>query len=88
MHYEAEKRLRGDMFSFLFFLFYRLAQHITYVHRHSCQPPTDTQPLEMSLMRRYIDLCKRKNPVIPVSLTDTIVEAYVNMRKVTFPNSV
>ncbi|CAH1401536.1 unnamed protein product [Nezara viridula] len=59
----------------------RLAQHITYVHRHSCQPPTDTQPLDMSLMRRYIDLCKRKNPVIPVSLTDTIVEAYVNMRK-------
>jgi DNA replication licensing factor MCM7 len=33
-------------------------------------------------MRRYIDLCKRKTPSIPESLTDAIVEAYVDMRKV------
>lgn len=59
----------------------RLAQHITYVHQHNSQPPTDVQPMDMSLMRRYIDLCKRKNPVIPSSLTDVIVESYVNMRK-------
>uniref|UniRef100_A0A0A9XGX9 DNA replication licensing factor MCM7 n=1 Tax=Lygus hesperus TaxID=30085 RepID=A0A0A9XGX9_LYGHE len=59
----------------------RLAQHITYVHQNCKQPPTLVEPLDMSLMRRYIDLCKRKTPAIPASLSDTIVEAYVKMRK-------
>ncbi|KAF6206741.1 hypothetical protein GE061_017977, partial [Apolygus lucorum] len=59
----------------------RLAQHITYVHQNSKQPPTLVEPLDMSLMRRYIDLCKRKTPAIPANLSDTIVEAYVKMRK-------
>lgn len=35
----------------------------------------------MGLMRRYIDLCKRKNPAVPPALTDYIVDAYVEMRK-------
>uniref|UniRef100_H9GIU3 Minichromosome maintenance complex component 7 n=1 Tax=Anolis carolinensis TaxID=28377 RepID=H9GIU3_ANOCA len=30
----------------------RLAQHITYVHQHSRQPPSQLQPLDMGLMRR------------------------------------
>ncbi|XP_014254336.1 DNA replication licensing factor Mcm7 [Cimex lectularius] len=59
----------------------RLAQHIAYVHKNVNQPPTQIQPLDMSLMRRYIDLCKRITPTIPQNLTDTIVEAYVDMRK-------
>ncbi|XP_072180033.1 DNA replication licensing factor mcm7-A-like [Diadema setosum] len=59
----------------------RLAQHITYVHQHCSQPPTQTQPLNMNLMRRYIALCKTKQPVIPESLTDYITGAYVEMRK-------
>ncbi len=29
----------------------RLAQHVTYVHQHSVQPPTQTEPLDMKLMR-------------------------------------
>lgn len=59
----------------------RLAQHISYVHKNCKQPETQIQVLDMSLMRRYIDLCKRKTPIIPQQLTDIIVESYVDMRK-------
>ncbi|XP_015596721.1 DNA replication licensing factor Mcm7 [Cephus cinctus] len=59
----------------------RLAQHITYVHRHCAQPPTETKALDMNLMRKYISLCKKKEPVITEDLTDMIVSAYVDMRK-------
>jgi DNA replication licensing factor MCM7 len=58
-----------------------LAQHITYVHTHSRQPETNVQALDMSLMRRYIDLCKKKTPTIPVDLTDFLVDSYVELRK-------
>jgi len=59
----------------------RLAQHITYVHQHNVQPPTNFNPLDMKLMRRYIALCKSKQPLVPQSLTDHIVSVYVEMRK-------
>lgn len=59
----------------------RLAKHITFVHSHGKQPPTKVKSLEMSLMRRYIQLCKRKIPVIPTELTDYIVGAYVELRR-------
>lgn len=59
----------------------RLAQHITYVHQHCKQPPSQFKPLDMKLMRRYITLCKKKEPVIPESLSDYITAAYVEMRK-------
>ncbi|XP_072096820.1 DNA replication licensing factor MCM7 [Mobula birostris] len=59
----------------------RLAQHITYVHQHCKQPPSQFQPLDMKLMRRYINLCKKKEPMIPESLADYITAAYVEMRK-------
>ena len=29
----------------------RLAQHVTYVHQHSVQPPSQFEPLDMKLMR-------------------------------------
>lgn len=58
-----------------------MAHHITYVHTHSCQPPTEVQALDMSLMRRYIDLCKKKTPTVPVDLTDFLVDSYVDLRK-------
>ena len=35
----------------------------------------------MNLIRRYIGLCKRKNPTIPTELTDYIVGAYVELRR-------
>merc|ERR1712012_1400257 len=59
----------------------RLANHITYVHTHNQQPPAQTQPLDMKLMRRYIVLCKKQNPIVPEELTDYIVGAYCEMRK-------
>lgn len=59
----------------------RLAQHITYVHQHNVQPPSQFTPLDMKLMRRYIALCKKKQPVIPENLSDYITGAYVEMRK-------
>lgn len=59
----------------------RLAQHITYVHQHNIQPPTQFTPLDMKLMRRYIALCKKKQPTVPENLADYITGAYVEMRK-------
>lgn len=59
----------------------RLAQHVTYVHQHSVQPPSQFEPLDTKLMSHYIAACKRKQPVIPASLTDHIVGVYVQMRK-------
>ncbi|CAB4064350.1 MCM7 [Lepeophtheirus salmonis] len=59
----------------------RLAQHITYVHRNNCQPPSQYEPLDMKLMRRYIAMCKKQSPVIPEDLTDYVVGAYCEMRK-------
>ncbi len=51
----------------------RLARHITYVHQHNEQPPSRVQPLDMKLMRRYIALCRQKQPSVPEHLTDYIV---------------
>ncbi|KAH3805105.1 DNA replication licensing factor mcm7-like [Dreissena polymorpha] len=59
----------------------RLAQHITYVHQHNIQPPSQFTPLDMKLMRRYIALCKKKQPAIPEELADYITSAYCEMRK-------
>ncbi|KAM9286004.1 DNA replication licensing factor MCM7 [Cariama cristata] len=64
----------------------RLAQHITYVHQHSRQPPSSFQQLDMKLMRRYIAMCKRKQPVVPEVLADYITAAYVEMRKEAWTN--
>ncbi|XP_064615400.1 DNA replication licensing factor mcm7-like [Liolophura sinensis] len=59
----------------------RLAQHITYVHQHNTHPPIQFTPLDMKLMRRYIGLCKRRQPAVPELLSDYITGAYVEMRK-------
>nr|CAB3263696.1 DNA replication licensing factor mcm7-B [Phallusia mammillata] len=59
----------------------RLAQHITYVHMNSVHPPLQFEPIDMRLMRRYISLCKKKQPVVPRELTDYITAAYVELRK-------
>lgn len=59
----------------------RLAHHITFVHSHLKQPPSNIEALDMNLIRRYIGLCKRKTPTIPRDLTDYIVNAYVELRR-------
>jgi hypothetical protein len=58
-------------------LFYRLAQHITYVHQHCSQPPTETETIDMKLIRKYINLCKTKQPIVSEELTEYIVGMYV-----------
>ena len=59
----------------------RLAQHVTYVHQHREHPPTDHNPLPMKTMRRFLELCRQKNPTVPAGLTEFIVNAYVELRK-------
>merc|ERR1712088_1116855 len=59
----------------------KLAQHICYVHKNNCQPPGNYVPIDMKLMRRYINKCKAQTPGIPEELTDYIVGAYCEMRK-------
>lgn len=59
----------------------KLAEHITYVHQNNTNPPQKTAPLDMKIMRRYIAMCKKYNPVIPSTLSDYIVGAYCQMRK-------
>lgn len=59
-------------------IFSRLAQHITYVHQHCSQPPTETEAIDMKLIRKYINLCKTKEPVVSEELTEYIVGMYVN----------
>lgn len=51
----------------------RLAKHIAYVHQHCKQPQLQTEVLDMNLMRKYINLCKLKNPVVPEALADYVV---------------
>ncbi|KAL1505170.1 hypothetical protein ABEB36_004792 [Hypothenemus hampei] len=59
----------------------RLAKHITFVHQNCKQPPTQNEALPMSVMRKYIALCKLKEPAIPEDLTEFIVNAYVELRR-------
>lgn len=59
----------------------RLAQHITYVHQHNVQPPREFEPIDMKLMRRYVALCKKKQPTIPADLTEFLTGSYVQMRR-------
>ncbi|EDV28882.1 uncharacterized protein TRIADDRAFT_19118, partial [Trichoplax adhaerens] len=59
----------------------RLAQHITYVHQNSVQPPSHIKPLDMKFVSRYIATCKAKNPTVPENLTDYITSAYIEIRK-------
>lgn len=59
----------------------QLAKHITYVHTNLKHPQSSVKALDMKLMRRYIMLCKRKEPTISADLSDYIVGAYVELRR-------
>lgn len=61
----------------------RLAKHITEVHMNEQEVQNEQQQsaLDMRLMRRYIALCKKKEPIIPEFLTDHLVDAYIEMRR-------
>ncbi|GMR32771.1 hypothetical protein PMAYCL1PPCAC_02966 [Pristionchus mayeri] len=60
----------------------RLAQHITYVHMKGHQPEiTGMQPMDMATVRRYIAMCKKKEPIVEEKLREKIVDMYVEMRR-------
>ncbi|KAL9694230.1 hypothetical protein quinque_013515 [Culex quinquefasciatus] len=56
----------------------RLAKHITFVHSHVKLPLTRIKTLEMSLFRGFNALCKCEVPVIPLGLSEYIVNAVQN----------
>jgi len=59
----------------------RLAKHITYVHQNNTNPPQLHKPLDMKLIRRYVAMCQKLQPLIPNELRDYIVGCYVELRK-------
>lgn len=58
-----------------------LAQHITSVHcAPDKPPPCDYDAIDMKVMRKYIALCKTKNPYIPRQLTKQLEQIYLDIR--------
>uniref|UniRef100_A0A0N4ZU09 DNA replication licensing factor MCM7 n=1 Tax=Parastrongyloides trichosuri TaxID=131310 RepID=A0A0N4ZU09_PARTI len=60
----------------------RLATHISYVHMNEKQPEQAGRiPLSMNFMRKYIAICKKKNPLISATLSQRLVDMYTELRK-------
>jgi len=61
----------------------KLARHIASVHQTGCQPEIDNNQhfIDMKTLRRYVATCKKKQPLVPESLLDYVVTAYVELRK-------
>jgi len=61
----------------------KLARHIASVHQTGCQPEIENNHhfVDMKTLRRYIATCKKKHPLVPESLLDYVVTAYVELRK-------
>lgn len=58
-----------------------LAQHVTYVHRHPDEDaPSEYDAVDMKQLRRYISLCKLKNPVVPENLGEKLIDIYLEIR--------
>jgi DNA replication licensing factor MCM7 len=57
-----------------------LAQHVTHLYKYNKAPPGPTSHFSISLIQRYIALCKRVVPIIPKTIKDYIVDAYVALR--------
>lgn len=59
-----------------------LADHVLHIHKNP--NPTEVtvveNTLDMKVMRRYINLCKTKNPVVPEHLTERLVKIYLDIR--------
>ncbi|CAF1214045.1 unnamed protein product [Rotaria sp. Silwood1] len=61
----------------------KLARHIASVHQTGCQPDIENHQhfINMKTLRRYIATCKKKQPLVPETLLDYVVTAYVELRK-------
>lgn len=58
-----------------------LARHVTYVHRYCKNPAMTFEPVSPAVLRYFIAIAKQFNPIIPVSLSNYLVEAYVTLRQ-------
>ena len=59
----------------------QLARHIAFVHQHGRQPEMDFTPVAPKVLRYYVAIAKQFEPVIPPTLSNYIVEAYVTLRQ-------
>jgi len=58
-----------------------LAQHVTSIHKNPNAPQTvENEAIDMKVMRRYIELCKTKNPIVPKELDDMLINIYLEIR--------
>ena len=60
-----------------------LASHVTFVHMHSRHPETETGGVMFTPheVRQYVAKARTYRPVVPSTVSDYMVGAYVNMRK-------
>lgn len=59
-----------------------LAQHITQVHSNpNLVADHTTDCIDMKIMRRYISLCKRKQPTLPKPLSQKLKDIYKDIRR-------
>jgi DNA replication licensing factor MCM7 len=58
-----------------------LARHITHVHRFAKHPKLAFAPVRPAVLRAYIALARKVQPVVPERLEGSIVQAYVEMRR-------
>lgn len=60
-----------------------LANHVTYVHMHNKHPETEDSGIMFtpSEVRQYVAKARTFRPVVPSSVSDYMVGAYVQMRK-------
>ncbi|WFD28235.1 DNA helicase [Malassezia nana] len=58
----------------------RLAQHVTYVHMYSAPPAQAQEAIPPTLLRHFIAAARQCRPTIPRSVSEHMVNAYVQMR--------
>ncbi|KAI8898316.1 MCM2/3/5 family-domain-containing protein [Globomyces pollinis-pini] len=59
----------------------RLAQHVTYVHRCLKHPKNENEDtLDGLIIKNYISVARKYNPLVPAHVGDYIVNAYVHLR--------
>lgn len=60
-----------------------LASHVTYVHMHNKHPETETDGVVFTPheVRQYVAKARTYRPIVPKSISDYMVGAYVRLRK-------
>lgn len=58
-----------------------LAEHVTNIHSNPEEvPEVDSDIIDMKTLRRYISLCKTKDPIIPEELSEKLIDIYLEIR--------